>query len=40
MFLWLFLLVFGFSFLITSQETGWEENLQSDLFCVKWDLEP
>jgi len=22
----------------TSQETGWEEHLQKDLFCVEWDV--
>jgi len=27
-----------FSFPILSQEIGWEERLQSDLFCVRWDV--
>ena len=22
------------------QETGWEEHLQNDLFCVEWDIKP
>ena len=26
----------GFSFFSTSQEIGWEERLQDDLFCVEW----
>ena len=30
----------GFSFFSTSQEIGWEERLQNDLFCVKWDAKP
>jgi len=37
MFLWLFLLVFDYCFLSTSQEIGWEEHLWNDLFCVEWD---
>jgi len=37
-FLWLFLLVFDFCFLSISQEIGWEEHLQNDLFCVEWDV--
>jgi len=32
----LFLLIF-FS---TSQEIGWEEHLQNDLFCVALDIKP
>jgi len=36
--LWLFLLLFDFRFLSTSQDIGWEEHLQNDLFCVKWDM--
>jgi len=31
---------FDFFFLSTSQEIGWEEHLQNDLFCVKWDVKP
>ena len=27
-----------FDFLITSQEVGWNEHLQYDLFNVKWDV--
>ena len=29
---------FWFCFLSTSQEIGWKEHLQSDLFCVEWDV--
>jgi len=29
-----------FSFSVLSQEIGWEERLQSDLFCVGWDIKP
>jgi len=29
---------FDFDFLGTSQENGWEEHLQSDLFTVRWDV--
>jgi len=25
-------------FSVLSQEIGWEERLQNDLFCVKWDV--
>jgi len=24
-------------FLNTNREIGWQEHLQNDLFCVKWD---
>ena len=34
------LLVFDSCFLGTSQEIGWEEHLQNDLFCVEWDAKP
>jgi len=27
-----------FSFFSTSEEIGWEEDLQNDLFGVKWDI--
>ena len=27
-----------FSFLVLSQEIGWDERLQNDLFCVEWDI--
>jgi len=36
----LFLQVFDFCFLSTSQEIGWQEHLQNDLFCVEWDVKP
>jgi len=29
-----------FSFFGTSQEIDWKERLQSDLFCVRWDIKP
>ena len=29
-----------FSFSVLSQEIGWEECLQSDLFCVGLDVKP
>jgi len=29
---------FGFS--VLSQEIGWEEHLENDLFCVKWGIKP
>ena len=29
-----------FSFFSTSQEIGWEEHLQNDQFCAKWDVKP
>jgi len=35
---WLFILVFGFCFLSTSQEIGWKEHLQNDLFCIERDV--
>jgi len=25
---------------VISQETGWEERLRSDLFCVEWNAKP
>ena len=28
-----------FSFLVLSQEIGWEERLRNDL-CVRWDVKP
>jgi len=36
----IFLLLFNFCFLSTSQEIGWKEHLQSDPFCVEWDVKP
>jgi len=32
--------VLGLVFLVLSQEIGWEERLQNDLFYVKWDIKP
>jgi len=29
-----------FSFSVLSQDIGWEERLQNDLFCVGWDVKP
>jgi len=29
-----------FHFSVLSQEIGWEESLQNDLFCVGWDVKP
>jgi len=29
-----------FSFSVLSQEIGWEERLQNDLFCVSWYIKP
>ena len=34
------LVVLGIVSSVLSQETGWEERLQNDLFCVEWDVEP
>jgi len=39
-FLWLFLLVFNFCFLSTSQKIDREEHLRNGLFCVEWDVKP
>jgi len=36
-FVLLVLLVF---FSVPSQEIGWEECLQNDLFCVEWGVKP
>jgi len=30
----------SYVFLSTSQEIGWEEHLQNDLYCVQWDVKP
>jgi len=38
--LWLFLLVFNFCFLSTSQKIDREEYLRNQLFCVEWDVKP
>jgi len=32
--------VFVLVSLVLSQEIGWEERLQNDLFCVEWDVKP
>jgi len=29
-----------FCFLLLSQEIGWAEHIQNDLFCVGWDVKP
>jgi len=29
-----------FSFLVLSREIGWEERLQNNLFCIRWDVKP
>jgi len=29
-----------FSFSVLSQEIGWEERLQNEIFCVRWDVKP
>jgi len=31
--------VLGVFFSVLSQEIGWEERLQNDLFCVDWDVQ-
>ena len=36
--LFAFVLV-GLVFSVLCQEIGWEERLQSDLFCVEWDIQ-
>jgi len=28
------------NFSVLSQETGWEERLRNDLYCVEWDVKP
>ena len=28
----------GLIFSVPSQEIGWEERFQNELFCVKWDV--
>jgi len=30
--------VLGLVSLVLGQETGWEERLRNDLFCVEWDV--
>ena len=32
--------VLGLASSVVSQEIGWEEHLQNDLFCVEWDIKP
>ena len=34
------IVVLGFVSSVLSQETGWEDRLRSDLFCVEWDVKP
>ena len=29
-----------YSYSLPNQETGWEEHLRNDLFCVGWDVKP
>jgi len=30
--------MFAFVVLVSSQEIGWEERVQNDLFYVEWDI--
>ena len=32
------LVLLGIVSSVPSQETGWEERLRNDLFCVEWDV--
>jgi len=32
--------VLGLVSSVLSQEIGWEERLENDLFCVEWDVKP
>ena len=34
------LLLLCFSYLVLSQEIGYEELIRNDLFCVWWDVKP
>jgi len=34
----MFAFVVCFSFSVLSQDSGWEERPQNDLFCVGWDV--
>ena len=34
------LVLLGLVFSVPSQETGWEERLRNDIFCVEWDVKP
>jgi len=36
----MFTFVVFVQFLVVSQEIGWEERLQNDLFWVGWDVKP
>jgi len=38
--LWFLSPSFNLDFLITSQEIGWEEHLQYDLFSIELDVKP
>jgi len=31
------LVLFGSVYSVRSQEIGWEERLQNDLFCIEWE---
>jgi len=32
--------VLGLIFSVLHQEIGWEERLQNDVLCVKWNVKP
>jgi len=32
--------VLGLVLSVLSQEIGWEEHLENDVFCFEWDVEP
>jgi len=32
--------VLGLVSSVSSQETGWEERIRNDQFCVEWDVKP
>jgi len=32
------LVLLGLVYLVQSYDTGWEEYLQNDLFCIEWDV--
>ena len=34
------LVLLGLVYLVQSHDTGWEEYLQNDLFCIEWDVKP
>ena len=39
-FVFVVILSLGLEFLITSQEIGWKERIQNNLFCVELDVKP